>query len=289
MPSMRSRAEILLVVVTFFWGATFVVVKLALADASPLVFIAARFLVAGGLLFLVIGRHRPDPRALRPSLVLGVVLFGGYALQTWGQEYTTASKCAFITAFSVILVPVILALMGMPLSGASVGGALLGLMGIYLLVAPSGLSSVNRGDVLSLGGAVAFALYIVLVGRYSRDYSYQDLAPAQILLIGVIACAGLPLPHNWRVNWTAGLVTAIAVTAVFSTAFAFAVQNWAQRYVPPAHAALIFALEPVFAALTSYVVVKERLGGKVLLGSALILAGMVVSEMWGNRRDVAAV
>ncbi|MGH9449521.1 MAG: DMT family transporter [Terriglobia bacterium] len=286
---MRSRAEILLVVVTFFWGATFVVVKLALADASPLVFIAARFLVAGGLLFLVIGRHRPDPRALRPSLVLGVVLFGGYALQTWGQEYTTASKCAFITAFSVILVPVILALMGMPLSGASVGGALLGLMGIYLLVAPSGLSSVNRGDVLSLGGAVAFALYIVLVGRYSRDYSYQDLAPAQILLIGVIACAGLPLPHNWRVNWTAGLVTAIAVTAVFSTAFAFAVQNWAQRYVPPAHAALIFALEPVFAALTSYVVVKERLGGKVLLGSALILAGMVVSEMWGNRRDVAAV
>lgn len=289
MPSIRSRAEILLVVVTFFWGATFVVVKQALADASPLVFIAARFLVAGGLLFLVIGRHKPDPRALQPSLVLGVVLFGGYALQTWGQEYTTASKCAFITAFSVILVPVILALMGIPLSGASVVGALLGLMGIYLLVAPSGLGSVNRGDLLSLGGAVAFALYIVLVGRYSRDYSYQDLAPAQILLIGVIACAGLPLPHSWRVNWTAGLLAAIALTAVFSTAFAFAVQNWAQRYVPPAHAALIFALEPVFAALTSYVVVKERLGGKVLLGSALILAGMVVSEMWGNRRDVAAV
>ncbi|MGH9396837.1 MAG: DMT family transporter [Terriglobia bacterium] len=286
MASVRSKAEILLVVVTFFWGATFVVVKQALADASPLFFVAARFLVAGGLLFLIIGRRRLDRRALGPSLILGFLLFLGYVFQTWGQEYTTPSKCAFITTFSVILVPVILALMGVPLRRASVVGALLGLAGIYLLVAPSGFSSVNEGDVLTLLCAVAFAVYIVLLGHYSRDHSYQDLAPTQILLVGVLACIGLPFGHVWRVHWTGFLAAAIALTAIFPTAFAFAVQNWAQRYVPPAHAALIFALEPVFAALTSYVIIKERLGARVLLGSGLILLGMILSEVWGSREVV---
>lgn len=282
MASVRSKAEILLVVVTFFWGATFVVVKEALADASPLVFIAARFIAAGILLFLVFGRKRPDRRALKPSLILGCLLFLGYLFQTWGQEYTAPSKCAFITTFSVVLVPLILALMGVPLRRSSAAGALLGLAGIYLLVAPSGIDGVNRGDVLTLFCAVAFAVYIVLLAGYSREHSYADLVPAQILLVGILACIGLPFGHGWRLHWTWGLGLAIALTAIFATAFAFAVQNWAQRYVPPAHAALIFALEPVFAVLVSILMTRERLGGRVLTGSALILVGMIVSERWGS-------
>jgi drug/metabolite transporter (DMT)-like permease len=293
MASTRSKAEILLVIVSFFWGATFVVVKQALRDASPLAFIAARFLVAGILLFLVFVRKRPGRRALGPSLILGFLLFLGYLFQTWGQEYTTPSKCAFITTLSVILVPVILALAGVPLRRGSVAGALLGLAGIYLLVAPSGADGVNRGDVLTFFCAIAFGAYIVLLGRYSRAHSYVDLAPAQILLVGVLGCAGLPFGHLWRLHWTGDLALAIAITAVLSTAFAFAVQNWAQRYVPAAHTALIFALEPVFAALTSFVVMKERLGMQTLAGSALILAGMIISERWGNRaedkRSIAAI
>lgn len=278
----RSKAELLLVLITFFWGATFVVVKQALVDASPLVFIAARFIVAGVLLFLVFGRKRPNPRALKPSLILGLVLFTGYVFQTWGQEYTTPSKCAFITTFSVVLVPLILAFMGVPLKRLSAVGALLGLGGIYLLVAPSGIGDVNRGDILTLFCAVAFAIYIVLLAGYSREHSHADLVPVQILLVGVLACLGLPFGRTWRLHWTWGLALAIALTAVFATAFAFAVQNWAQRYVPPAHAALIFALEPVFAVLTSVLVIKERLGSRVLAGSALILIGIIVSERLGN-------
>lgn len=282
MASLRTKAEMLLVVVTFFWGATFVVVQRALADASPLAFVALRFLLAGSILFLLTGFKRPTRQGLRASLILGVVLCAGFVLQTWGQAYTSPSKCAFITAFSVILVPIILAMMGARMGKANVAGAILGLTGIYLLVAPSAPGGANRGDVLTLLCAVAFAVYIVLLERYSRMHSYAELAPSQILFVGLLASAGLPFGHTFRVHWTGVLLAAIAFTAVFATAFAFSAQAWAQRCVPAAHTALIFALEPVFAALTSYVVAGERLGGRGIAGSVCVLGAVAISEWWGR-------
>lgn len=282
MKSIRTRAEVLLVVITFFWGATFVVVERALENASPLAFVSMRFLLAGAVLFLLIRPKLPSRRALRASLILGVVLFAGFILQTWGQEYTTPSKSAFITAFSVILVPLILALVGAPLGRANAAGAFLGLLGIYLLVAPSRARGIGLGDLLTLLCALAFAIYIVLLEGYSRTYSYDELAPPQILFVGVLAAVGLPFGHLARVHWSWALVAAVAFTAVFATAFAFAGQAWAQRYVPAAHTALIFALEPVFAALTSYAVGGQRLGPREIAGSVCVLGGVAVSERWGR-------
>jgi drug/metabolite transporter (DMT)-like permease len=280
----RSKAEILLIIVTFFWGATFVIVKQALYSASPLVFIAGRFTLAGVALFCALGWKKLNLRSLGAAAVLGTMLFLGYVFQTWGQEYTTPSKCAFITGFSVVLVPLIMALLGIRLRTASIAGAVLGLAGIYFLVAPTGHDPINRGDVLTLAGAIAFAVYIVWVGIYAGRYSFVELAPAQILFVGFLAYLALPFASTRRFNLTAGLVAAILVTALFATAFAFAVQNWAQRYIPASHAALIFALEPVFAALTSYWVLGEHFGGRALVGSTLILAGIVVSEEWGGAK-----
>ena len=140
----------------------------------------------------------------------------------------------------------------------------------------------NRGDLLTLFGAIAFAVHIVLVRGYTRRYSFLHLAPAQILVVGILSTLAVPLGPAFFVHWTARLIFALAVTAIFATAFCFSTQVWAQQYTPTAHTALIFALEPVFAALASRVAMKEHLGGKVLLGSALILAGMVISEVWGG-------
>jgi len=280
--STRAKAEILLVLVTLIWGSTFVVVKGALSDASPLPFVAVRFTLAGVLLFLVMSRGLVDRQALGPGFVLGVFLFAGYLCQTTGLLYTTPSKSAFITGFAVILVPFIQMIHGFRLRGATIAGALFGLAGIYLLVLPSGLHAVNRGDILTLFGALSFAIHIVLVGSYTRRFSFRHLVPVQILAVGLLAAAALPLNLDFRLEWTVGLVAALVVTATLATGFAFAVQNWAQQFTPPAHTALIFALEPVFAALTSRLVMGERLGGKMFLGSALILAGMLVSEIWGS-------
>ena len=269
-------------VTTFIWGSTFVIVKGALADASPFPLIAVRFILAGTLLFGVMARGRLPRETLLPSLLLGILLFAGFAFQTWGLVFTTPSKSAFITGFSVILVPLISLFHGYPLRAANASGAALGLLGLYFLILPSGAGAVNRGDLLTLFGAMAFAVHIVRVGTYTRRFSFLHLAPGQILVVGILATLAVPFAPSWTLHWTGHLVFAIAVTAIFATACAFSIQVWAQQYTPPAHTALIFTLEPVFAALTSRLVTKEHLGGKALLGAALILAGMVISEVWGG-------
>jgi drug/metabolite transporter (DMT)-like permease len=278
----RSKAEALLVLVTLIWGSTFVIVKGALRDASPLPFIAIRFTLAGALLFLVLRGGWMSFRALAHGFVLGIFLFAGYLFQTSGLLYTTPSKSAFITGFAVILVPFFQTLHGFHLRKATVVGALLGLLGIYFLVMPSGMHTVNRGDLLTLIAATSFAVHIVLVGSYTRRFSFRHLVPVQILTVGLLAASAWPLGLRGRLSWTLALIAAILVTALLPTAFAFSVQNWAQQFTPPAHTALIFALEPVFAALSSRLIMGERLGGKIFLGSALILAGMIVSELWSG-------
>ncbi len=325
---------------TAIWGGTFVVVKGALADASPLPFLAVRFALAGVLLLAILGRGRVERGAILPGFILGLFLFVGYFFQTYGLIYTTPSKSAFLTGFSVILVPVIVmlsassgALMNRwerrhgaqsgecrslrgrlgglvaamiragpktprgisgeaadPVSSqqpASIGpanlvGALLGLGGIYLLVAPSGMSGVNRGDLLTLAGACSFAIHIVLVGHYTKKVSFLHLVPAQILVVALLSWLALPLAPERSFHLTARLVMAILITALLATGVAFSVQNWAQQYTPAAPTALIFALEPVFAALASWLALGERFGTRALAGSGLILAGMVVSEIWGG-------
>ncbi len=268
--------------ITFIWGSTFVIVKGALSDASPLPFLVVRFSFAAILLLAFLSRWHIDWQALVPGIVLGIFLFGGYAFQTWGLMYTTPSKSAFITGFSVIVVPLVALFHGYRMRAANVAGALLGLLGLYFLVLPSGIAAVNRGDLLTLFGSISFAFHIVLVGTYTRRHSFLHLVPIQIAVVGLLALVGLPLNPGWRFHLTGRLIFALIVTAVLATGLAFSVQNWAQQYTPPAHTALIFALEPVFAAVTSWVVMGEGLGGKVLLGSAFVLGGMVVSEVWGG-------
>ena len=280
--SKRAIAEALLVVVALIWGSTFVIVKAALRDASPLVFLAVRFTLAGLLLFVVLSRAKLDPGAVLPGLVLGIFLFGGYLLQTSGLRFTTPSKSAFITGFGVILVPLILVLSGVRLRAASLAGGLLGLAGLYFLVLPSGLAAVNRGDILTLVGSISFAIHIVLVGTYTQRHSFVHLVPVQVLAAGFLAAAALPIDRQRMLHWSIQLVFALLVTVVLATGFAFSVQNWAQQFTPPAHTALIFALEPVFAAIVSRLAMGERLAGRVLMGCGLILAGMIVSEIWGG-------
>lgn len=280
--SARTKAEAFLVVVTAIWGCTFVVVKGALADASPLPFLAVRFMLAGLLLLAILGRGRVDRATILPGSILGLFLFAGYLFQTWGLIYTTPSKSAFLTGFSVILVPVIMMLSGFRMASATLVGGVLGLFGIYLLVAPSGVAAVNRGDLLTLAGALSFAVHIVLVGHYTKKFSFLHLVPVQVLVVGLLSLGALPFVPDQTLHLTGRLVGAILVTAVLATGVAFSVQNWAQQYTPAAHTALIFALEPVFAALSSWLVIGEHFGGRVLLGSGLILAGMVISEIWGG-------
>ena len=258
-------------------------VKEALRDSSPLVFLSIRFLVAGAVLLAVWRGARLSHTSLRAGLLLGVFLFVGMFLQTLGLKYTTPSKSAFLTAFSVILVPLFLAFWGANIRTASWLGAGLGLTGIYFLVRPSGFGTVNFGDIVTLLAAISFAFHIILVGSRTQRFPFRQLVTVQVLAVGLLSALALPLEQGRMLRLTWPLAAIVVFTALLGVGFCFSVQNWAQQFTPAAHAALIFSLEPVFAAIASYLVGAEQLTGMIVSGSALILAGLVVSELWGGR------
>jgi drug/metabolite transporter (DMT)-like permease len=288
--SRKLKADLLLISCTLIWGATFVLVKDALAAASVFVFLALRFLLATAVLFLMYGRElrRAGASGLRAGAIIGCCMFGGYAFQTAGLALTTPSKAAFITGFFVVLVPVLLALFGARQVQLWLWvGALAAFAGLYFLaVPPSGLATLNRGDLLVLACALMFALHVITIGHYSARYSSGALTLIQVAVTALFTCLCVPIfavigaekPH---LMWTSGLIVALLVTGIFATALAFSVQVWAQQYTSANHAAIIFTLEPVFAGLTSFAFYHERLGARSLAGAALILAGILIAELLG--------
>ncbi len=300
--SQNIKADLLLAGCTIVWGATFVIVKDALADASVFVFLALRFSVAAAVLLVIY--HREIPRlhgagiragALFGGAVMGCLLFSGFALQTAGIRLTSPSKAAFITGFSVVLVPVLIAIRGNTRVHAWVWvGAFTALGGLYYLAVPSAreFSRLNRGDLLVLCAAVFFALHIIAVGVYTSRYSPGALSLAQVVTVAVLTTLAVPLfsVTRWqtaRVRWTGELAAAVLVTGILATALAFSAQVWAQQHASSSHTAILFSLEPVFAAITSFIFLRERLGGRALAGAALILAGILIVELRGPGEPAA--
>jgi len=281
----RTRAELAIAAVSFIWGATFVVVKSALADASTLVFLALRFALATVLL-LALFRLRPGSLDgfwghWRGGLTCGFFLFIGYALQTAGLQTTAASKSAFLTGLFVVLVPLLSCALKRraPRPIESVG-ALLALGGTALLTLEPGAGfRLSTGDLLTIGCAVAFSAHMLAVERFSSTRSHQSLTLWQVLSVGAFSAAGCLWIEPPRLVWTPRLSFALLATAVFATAVSFALYTWAQARTSATHAALIFALEPVFAALTAWIWSGERWGVRTLSGAALILTAILFVEL----------
>lgn len=284
------RAELSLAFCTVLWGSTFVVVKNSLDRSSVFAFLAVRFSLAG----LCMAIFRPGVlRALQREEIfagvrLGFFMFGGYAFQTAGLRYTTASNSGFITGSSVVLVPLILALFwGRRVSLWVYFGTIAAAAGLYFLTVPaSGVAHLNRGDVLTFFAAASYAVHIILVGEYAREHSAAALSILQVLACALMAWltafgANAIRWQPMQFNSSGTLWIGIGVCAVFATALAFSLQLWAQQYTTPSHAAILFTLEPVFAVATSYVVLGERLGVRALLGAALVLAGILAAELLG--------
>ena len=294
--SRSLKAHILLILTTLVWGATFVQIKDALSDISPLLFNTVRMAVAGAALVLMFQKHL---RSMSRSSVLmgclvGSFLWAGYEFQTTGLRLTTPSKSAFLTGFSVILVPVFLALFWRRhVNRWVVGGVITALVGLYLMTVPAGnggglnLESINRGDLLTIGCAVFFALHIINLGRAMQKYKFEQIATLQTLVAATLMLLTIPVLEHPHVIWSARVIWAILVTGLLGTAAAFTIQAWAQQFTAPTYTALIFLLEPVFAWITSYVLLHERLGLRAGLGALLILAGIVVSELKGSSAELA--
>lgn len=286
--SRSLKAHVLLVLVSFSWGATFVMVKNALTLVSPLVFNAVRMACAS--VALVILFHKELRRIHRGTLLggalLGVFLWSGYSFQTVGLGFTTPSKSAFITGLAVVFVPMFVAISGRRVPNRwTMAGIASAFIGLYLLTIPAGegfsLATINRGDLLTLGCPISFGLHIYTTGRLMERHPFKPIAVMQIVTATLLMGATIPLETPHLVPALQPIV-AILFTGLICTAAAFSIQAWAQQFTPPTHTALIFALEPVFAGLTSYVLLGEHLGTRGTIGATFILGGILISELKGS-------
>jgi drug/metabolite transporter (DMT)-like permease len=269
-----------LLLTTVIWGATFPATKAALEQIPPLSFLLLRFFL-GTLLVLLwcaIYRHRLhcDRAVLRAGALTTVFLFLGYLLQTVGLGHTTASNSAFLTALYVIFVPLIL----MRIDRRVVSATAIAVVGLWLLVKPD--TSMNVGDLMTCGCAVAFAGHIICLERFTRQVDAPSL-----LVWQMVAMTVLFLPAPWweettssAFSPTAVLLIGLGVTGVLAT-LAFAVQMWAQQLVPAQQVALLFASEPAYAAWLSWYFLGETLDVQGWIGSALILVAVVIGAFGG--------
>lgn len=269
------RATLALVLAAFLFGTTFVVVKGAVADVEPIPFLAVRFAIGAAVLAPFALRAPRSPGLVRSGMVCGGALVAGYVLQTVGLQYTSAPVSAFITYLLIVFVPLIGAvrLRRRP-EPPTLAGVALALAGLWLLTGAR--PSAGRGELLTLGCAFAFALHVVAVADHAPRHAAARLNAAQLAFVSA-ACVvpGLFL-GGYRFSVRAWL--AAAWTGVAASAGALGLQVWAQARVEPGRAALILTLEPVFAALLGWLT-GEPLGVTGLAGGALILAGVLVSEL----------
>jgi drug/metabolite transporter (DMT)-like permease len=268
--------QLALLLTTIIWAATFPATKLALEQVLPFSFLFLRFLfgtLAVGLVFTCFrrGLHQ-DRTTLRMAGIASLFLFIGYAAQTVGLRYTTASNSAFITALYVVLVPLFLKRFDARLWTALA----LAVAGLWLLIRPS--AEMKAGDLYTLACAVAFALHIIAVEAYARRSDFASFSAWQLVMVtGVLV--GPAVMEGFRpgaIAFTPTLVWALAITGVGATALAFFVQVWAQRHVPAQRVALIFALEPALAAWLSWLVLGEQLDAAGWAGSGLVTAGVLI-------------
>lgn len=271
----RSVGAISLVFVTLIWGSTFVVVKQALDTIPVPLLLAVRFTLAAALLAWA----KWDRRAVVPALVLGLLSFTGFATQTVGLSITSASNAAFITGLSVILTPLLARVwLRRSLSARVYLAAVVALAGLALMTLREGVAAINGGDVLVLVTALTYALYIVYLGEVAAKVRGTSLAMMQHLPMAVLAWLWAAPQAGQLATVPALTYLAIVYLAAVATALVAVIQTYAQRVVPAHVAALIFVLEPAFAAGFAAVLLGERLGARGWLGAGLMLLAMLLAE-----------
>jgi drug/metabolite transporter (DMT)-like permease len=285
----RWQADFTLAIIALIWGTTFVMVKNALDAVGPFTFVAWRFLVASALLLALF--HRRMRKLTRAELLagslIGVWLASGYILQTIGLQYTTAGKAGFITGLSVVMVPLFATLLLRRSPGRGpMTGVLAATVGLGFLTLGKNLRF-ETGDLWVLGCAVAFALHIVSIARFAPHCDSIRLSIVQIAAVAVLATVAAFVFEVPSVNLPAETWGAVAFTGIVATALVFSLQVYVQRFTTPTHTALLFSLEPVFAAFFGWLWAQEVLGPKELLGCGLILAGMVLAEVGAAGEDGA--
>ncbi len=277
----QSKAEAALLATTLIWASTFVAMKIGLRDISPILMTGVRFTVAT-VIFLAIFAKKIFPLSveqIKKGSLLGVFLFLGFIAQNVGLVYTTISKSAFITSLMVVFVPFFQYLIERrsPTYG-NVLGIVIVLVGLWYLTLPSG-SAFNYGDVLTLGCACMFGLFIVYLDIASKAMSPIQLTFLQFACTTILALGTAFVFEDIQFNPAHSMLIAVGYLTIFATVATTFIQTTFQKDTTPTRAAIIFTVEPVWASLYAYFLLGEIIGVLGILGGALIIVGVLVSQL----------
>jgi drug/metabolite transporter (DMT)-like permease len=287
------KSDALLLLTAIIWGFAFVAQRIGMDHVGPFTFNAIRFALGSLVLVpFIVRNHRRVPAAGRLAeiggsgkigfngLMAGLVLFGGASLQQVGLVFTTAGNAGFITGLYVVIVPLLGLFFNQRTNAGSWLGAVLAAVGLYLLSITDQFT-IAFGDFLVLLGAFFWAGHVLLIGWMSPRMDSLKLAFTQFAACSVLS---LLTAIGFETITVAGIVGAalpIFYGGALSVGVAYTLQVVAQRKAPPAHAAILLSLEAVFAAIGGWVVLGETLTGRGFLGCSLMLAGMLLSQLWG--------
>ncbi len=282
-------ADFLLFTTALIWGFAFVAQRVGMDFVGPFAFNAVRFLLGAlSLIPLVVlfrrkrRSDRPRPFPVGPGMLAGTVLFVAASLQQIGLVYTTAGNAAFITGLYVVFVPLLGLFRGQQPGGHRWFAALLAAAGMYLLSVGEGFA-VNPGDLYVLGAAAGFALHVQVIGHVAGRYDPLEISVVQYTAVGILSGIVAMLFEQT----SAGAVTAAAPAILYgglgSITVAYTLQTIAQRTAHPAHAAILLSLEGAFGALGGWLLLGEVLSPRALAGCALMLTGMLTSQLVRRR------
>ena len=285
----RYSAEGALVLAAFLFGVTFPLVHDALEDSTPFAYLLLRFGIAVLALApfaVAVVRSKGEHRRLlfRVGAIAGVLLFGGYATQTIGLQYTSPSTSAFITGLYVCFTPFIEAAVRRRVpSPWVIGGIAVATVGLFLLTGAD--LAFGQGEAWTLACAALFAIWIVYVGGYAHRLHPIPFTTVQMAMVALLCVP--PAAAQGVGNLTSLAIFAAVFTGIACSSIALSLQLFGQRRIAPSRAALILLSEPVFAAMAGYVA-GERLGAIEGVGAGVILAGIAITEFGPGRRAADA-
>jgi drug/metabolite transporter (DMT)-like permease len=297
------RANLLMLCAAMIWGSAFVAQRLSLDTIGPFLFTGLRFLLGAAVVStLLVGmrpfatagaRHaRPPDRAAlwRAGAVLGLLLAVAISLQQIGLQYTKIANAGFISSLYVVIVPLLGIVLRHQIRFGTWLGALLAAIGMYFLSVDEHFSMLY-GDWYQLAGALVISAQVVLVSRFARRHDPLALALVQFVVCG-LTCSAIALAvEPIRLADIVRAAPTILYGGALSVGVAYTIQVVAQKDAAPAHAAVIFSMEGVFAALAGWLVLGETLTTRALLGCGLMLAGLIVCQvmpLWDARRQVSS-
>jgi drug/metabolite transporter (DMT)-like permease len=285
------RANLLMLVAAMIWGSAFVAQRVSLDAIGPFLFTGLRFLLGAGvvLLFVACTRWRRarvniavparDTAALlRAGGALGLLLAFAISMQQIGLQYTKVANAGFISSLYVVIVPLIGALLGHRIGFGTALGALFAAVGMYFLSVNEHFS-ILYGDWYQLAGAIVISMQVMLVGRFARRHDPLSLALVQFVTCGAICLAIAVACEPLRLGDIVRAAPSILYGGALSVGVAYTIQVVAQKDAAPAHAAVIFSMEGVFAALAGWLVLGETLSTRAFAGCALMLVGLIVCQV----------